>query len=221
MTRPLPPWAAIDRQQQLSVMATIYGVAMVLGYEQIAESFYSAIIKGEAIVATPLGYCLTLLASLCVALLGFRFFWAVGNIRRYLLEARIEVGQKRRAVVIYHAPILLFHAFLFYCLCRLTTDTGLHCELAERQREFLLVYELLLLTNSLWLTILLRRRRRKIPEIIWRNNNLAFSSLVLVLLISQAIFSYNILFVFIPALAAFFLNSLCDLRKTSHTYAEQ
>ena len=51
-----------------------------------------------------------------IALLGLRFFWAVGNMKRFIgrqgtdPEARI-----RRVVTTVHFPVLLLHAFTILC----------------------------------------------------------------------------------------------------------
>ena len=89
---------ARDFKADIGLMQTVYGIFLVLGFRLLAESFYVFMIGGAfdkpktdiVIPVSALGLVLTFL--------GLRFFWAVGNLRRFILRRGDDPAVKVRRV---------------------------------------------------------------------------------------------------------------------------
>lgn len=150
-------------ESDLSLMQTVYGVAFVFGFQKLAESIYTLLHAwfspqpGNSLFITA-----ELILLLTLSLLGVRFFWAVGNIRRFLLEAEHPPGSHVRLLVMsVNVPILMIHAYLFYLLCRVNQDMTSLELMSQKARLFVVLYSALLLLNAIWVKFLVWHRPKK------------------------------------------------------------
>jgi hypothetical protein len=217
--------------QNLDLLRNIYGISYVLGYRELANVF-------------PLDFenygwreIVFVVTSVALVLLSIRFFWGVGVIRRYV-QSSIEFTQESlensravdsrpiRKVMSLYVPILLMHSFIFFILCRTSSELLSIWEIGENipssfVYEFVSIYAFLLIINSLWLHKLKVKNYPNNHLSAWITNNLlfAFSMLmVLVLQNSDIIFSDNMIYGYGFALLLIYLNSVIDLISVSDAY---
>lgn len=173
----------------LTLIRLLYGMMIALGLGELLKGFYdgsdriSARYKSISTSVTArtgvwlyagIEYASFFCAGLGVSLIGLRFFWAVGNIRRFMILRANESGQilpeDQAMLVLLHYPAIILHGFLFFLLCR--TYLGL----SERRNfgKFSIFAAALFLTNIFWLATLsllyepsLPRVSRVEPEIRW------------------------------------------------------
>jgi hypothetical protein len=151
--------------------------------------------------------------------LGTRFFWAVGNIRRFVLQ---RVGQldppSRKWLVIAHFPLLFLHAVLFYILCRIYQDICIYGLKPHYSSSFVEAYGGLLALNVVWLLLLRHKRQDTGLEKLWMVNNAvsAMAAFAWLAAFKHCNISPEVqLFV---ASALFAMNSAIDLFGASHAY---
>lgn len=209
-------------ESDLSLMQTVYGVAFVFGFQKLAESIYTLLHAwfspqpGNSLFITA-----ELILLLTLSLLGVRFFWAVGNIRRFLLEAEHPPGSHVRLLVMsVNVPILMIHAYLFYLLCRVNQDMTSLELMSQKARLFVVLYSALLLLNAIWVKFLVwhrpKKKDKKTPEKIWSRNNLICG----VGALAAMLFGFRKAALLALMFAALFyiINSVVDLYTTSETY---
>ena len=146
-----------DFNSDIGLMQTVYGILLVLGFRQIGDTLYNMFVAKEA---HNLELCASVaLSAIALAFLGTRFFWAVGNIRRYYLRnERYEPNRNaRRVITTVHFPILLLHAFVFYVLCRFHSEMTSTKAIENGWDWFVLWFASFLLLNVMWLYQLVRR----------------------------------------------------------------
>jgi len=207
-----------DFKADISLMQTVYAIFLVLGFRLLADSFSVFMIGG---LDKPKTDIVVPVSALWLALifLGLRFFWAVGNLRRFILRRGDDSTVKvRRVVTTVHFPLLIIHAFLFYCLCRL------HGELSDpklfdaRSRLFVYWYSGFLLLNSAWLFTLIWSQKDNEPERKWMVNNAKSAIAALATFFILEWFNAP-LTTSLPLVSLVFLyNSFVDLWRTSETY---
>jgi len=202
-----------DFKSDINLMQTVYGILLILGFRQLGDAFFDYM-SGERnvwVMVTLTG------SGLALAFLGFRFFWAVGNIRRYIIyREKTHPALYRRLITTIQFPVLLLHAMAFYFLCRLHANMKVPKDFESGATIFVLGYCGFLLGNSLWLKLLVRNRPNKVPEEDWVRNNGAFA--IVALFVFFGTLSYGRQIAFVSCCLVFLGNSFVDLWKTADTY---
>lgn len=204
---------ALDRQ--MAMVRTIHALSLVVGFREIADACYHRALGGE-----PFDPGLAVL-GLVLALTGIRFFWAPGNIRRYVLQ-RVTIldPPHRRWLVLVYLPLLFLHAVLFYGLARIYGDMcrgQIHLG-GEYSHDFIVVYAALLALNTGWLFALTRKRGDRGPERTWMINNAIFALLALLWVVLRGDLHVTSGQNLGAGSVMFLLNSAIDLAKESGTY---
>ena len=208
-----------DFKTDIGLMQTVYGIFLVLGFRLLADSFYvfmigGALDKPKTDIVVPVSAL-----GLVLTFLGLRFFWAVGNLRRYILRRGDDPAVKvRRVVTTVHFPLLIIHAFLFYCLCRLHGELSDPKLFDDKSRLFVYWYAGFLLFNSAWLFTLIRSQKDNEPEKTWIFNNASSATAALAIFFVLEWFN-SPLTTSLPLVSLVFLyNSFVDLWRTAETY---
>jgi GNAT superfamily N-acetyltransferase len=177
----------LDRH--LTVIRTLYAVALTFGFQKVVESAYVQFLQLFSVPGDhplpELSFGIKVLLALLFAALGFlgiRLFWAVGNIRRFVLRQIIFLNPpKTLYLLVFHFPILTLHAVLYFFLCRFYQDICLNGLYESYVEGLMWVFIVLLTLNVAWLVFLLRvgpngKRGRFIPpERLWAINNSTFA----------------------------------------------
>lgn len=207
----------------LSLVQTIYGIAMVLGLQGAIETAYGLLVAPDP-PPSAMPRVLTLFAVVTIMLLGLRFFWVPRNLYAYLLVSEQPLEKRLRRMTLLHFPLVLIHALLFYCLCQAYADiasstasleSGLARELATR---FVLFYTGLLAINGAWLLLGFGRRDSSTAEWIWGWNNLVFAALALTAWIAFEVLPIPTTTVIALTGALFAANGVIDLWRASAHY---
>lgn len=215
-----------DIRSGMTLMQTVYTVAMVFGLERVIDASYDFLISPELArrsMLLELELCLILVA---IVLLSIRFFWVPRNLNSYILHGYPTLGEKvfSRLTTI-HFPIALAHAVLFYFLCRAFVEmvragpTVNSPEMAYHASRFVLLYTSLLLLNSVWLfwiTPLKPKARR--PGGIWATNNIACFTLAVVCFGLWRGLEGPVWALIVPACSFFIVNSIVDLALAAKYY---
>jgi GNAT superfamily N-acetyltransferase len=176
-------------ERQLVVVRMMYAVALTFGFQKIVDSTYNQVFRrfsppsGDHPIQQlpPDTMKVVILLFFALGLLGIRFFWATGNIRRFVLHGVTELQPPNtRSLLFFHFPLLILHAVLFFFLCRFYQDictNGLHDSYVL---GLLIVFTFLLALNVAWLTLLRMKRVDRGPEFLWMANNIAFALLGIV-----------------------------------------
>jgi hypothetical protein len=205
----------LEFESDFSLVQVVYGVALVLGLEHVAESLYATFITRPYMEADYIQFMvLKGMIALILALLGIRFFSAARNIRRFVL---IHPDRSRITTTV-HLPILLVHALLFYTLCRMEQGIKSVKALWGTMPLFTFLYCGLLVLNAVWLVFLIKGRDHKYPEIIWIWNNSIWAVVVLATTLAWRYFGFPNLIAFAAVFFFLFINSIHDLSKTAESY---
>lgn len=201
-----------NTEKDFTLVQTVYGVALVLGLENVAESIFITFIVPLYTNGTLSEFHIYKgIMALTLSLLAVRFFTAANNIRRYVLSHK----NSEKITTIAHLPVLLLHAFIFYILCRIQFEMNTIENLWGLFDVFVYSYVALLVINSVWLKALLIGRKNKEPEMIWIVNNMASSFFILsVMWISSLDDVFNFIIIFM----IFFANSFYDLSHAANWY---
>jgi hypothetical protein len=171
--------------RHLAVIRTLYAVALTFGFQKVVDATFPRLFPGgsqasvdhsaSAFPPCPIGVLILLFAA--IGLLGIRFFWAAGNIRRFLLHRVILLTvPNTRVMLFFHFPMLILHAVLFFFLCRFYQSVSTSLD-PSYISGLLTVFIILLAMNVVWLIFLRQGRNDKGPEVAWILNNLAFAGL--------------------------------------------
>lgn len=204
-------------KSDLSLIQNAYGIALVLGFREIALWTFAS---GELFLRDRDPWLLTLrlFISATLGLLGVRFFWATGNIRRFVLK-RKRSPNDRKAVTVIHFPMLLLHAFLFFILSKEAAGIEEWNSFGTRAATLSLTVLFFLIFNSFWLLVLLRGRREKEPERLWvRNNGICGAIIAAGLTVCWLIDWHWQLIGLILTVLILFANSLIDLIFRADSY---
>jgi hypothetical protein len=210
--------AYLDRD--LSIIRILYAISFVLGFQKLGEAAYLLLFQGNPTVDLS-GKMKVLLVLLFLSLtfLGFRFFWAIGNIRRFVLRRISELRPPRRQhVVALHMAILFCYPALFFFLCRLLQDFCQNLALLPFARQFITVYSILLLANAVWLLILTYGSAHKDQEWLWLINNAAVGVTAVLWLYFGLCQGISPLIITYGATLLLLANNLVDLLFTSKAY---
>ncbi len=215
-----PSRVAANVDRDLSLIRNLYGIALIFGFQKVVESGYLQVTRDPGAAPVSAGEKALLLAlALVITGAGIRFFWAVGNIKRCVLERILKLDPPRRWVlVVIHFPILFLHAVLFFFLCRYFQDMCMRGIRDSYARGYIVVYIILLLLNVLWLRFLMYKRTDKGPEWVWIRNNGVFAVAGIVALIIFDCHALSTERQLSIASGLFLLNSIVDFIKTRGAY---
>ena len=202
--------------RDFNLIQTLYAISMALGFQVLAESFYSLHFtkSGHAHDGTSLALLMAL--TFVLTTVGIRFFWAVNNIRRLVLECFAQLRLvSRRSLVLLHFPILFLHSLLFFLLCRLHHDMR---DSLVYFNWFIGLYSGLLTLNAAWMLILMKGRLNTKPELFWMWNNLIFGLLAFLLMLIARPVGLPASSVLWMASGLFFINSAIDLGFMPRAY---
>lgn len=202
-----------DLDYDLGIMHVLYGLAFAFGFQELATSLDRLIsgAEGFSSTATTIGI---LSLNFSMILVGLRFFWAIGNLRRFVKRQNNLPPRTQIEIVVVHFPIVVLQSFAFYLLCAQIPrilDQPPDVVGIPRVGHFA---AFLLFSNSIWLAILQRGVPKHSPERTWFVNNLGMACIILVVLFSfrdQFLEMWGVTF----TLAA---NSIVDLGLTSKWY---
>ncbi len=207
----------------LSLVQTIYGIAMVLGLQGAIETAYELLAAPDP-PPSAMPRAVIVFAVVTIMLLGLRFFWVPRNLYAYLLVSEQPLEKRLRRMTLLHFPLVLIHALLFYCLCQAyvdiasstaSLDSGLARELATR---FALFYTGLLVVNGAWLLLGFGPRDSSTAEWIWGWNNLVFATLAVAAWVAFEVLGIPAA-AFIALICTIFVaNSVVDLWRASAHY---
>jgi hypothetical protein len=158
---------------------------MVLGFKNALEKSYELFISPLAGPPARLPHIVLVIALLAVMLLGIRFFWVPRNLHAIAYEDPRRKGNRPRRLTMYHFPITLVHAVLFFCVCQawveiVTSDAHTTSPTAHHLAViFIKLFAALLLLNGLWLLATFPLDRAK-PETRWGVSNVVFAMIAFV-----------------------------------------
>lgn len=220
------PRSREDVHVGLTVMQTVYTVAMVLGFKNALEKSYVLFISPFEQPVGKLPHYALLLALIAIMLLGLRFFWLTRNLYAFVLTPTDNMKRRMRATTLIHFPITLLHALLFFAICQAfaepvtsnpTASSAVAVDLVTR---FIFLFASLLFINSVWLLATFKPARDK-PEGIWGYSNLTFSVLAaadvwFILDVLEA----SLIVLALSACILFVANSVIDLWRAAESYIE-
>lgn len=222
---PAPRLRREDITAGMTLMQTVYTVALVLGLETVVDASYNVVFPRAAgpSVRSP-GYLGLVLIS--IVLLAIRFFWVPRNLSSYIVRFYDELGDKVfTRITTVHFPITLAHALAFYYICQAFVDMiQAQAEIESQEMtthatRFALLYAGLLLLNGLWLwRITPRAASLDDPGKIWSYNNLASACLAVTVVAANEVFDIPNPAYIITLCLVFIANSLIDLWKASRFY---
>lgn len=209
----------------MTLMQTVYTIALVLGLETVVAASYSLLFSEDAdLTLSTLGYLGGILAA--ILLLAIRFFWVPRNLNSYTASYYEEFGDRVfTRVTTVHFPIALAHALVFYYICAVFVDmtqniSGINSlEMTRWVTRFVLLYGSLLVLNAVWLWRITPRTAGSLrPGVIWAVNNFSFAVLLFTeLSIFRALGIHNSIAAVVLILTIV-CNSLLDLGKVSKFY---
>lgn len=133
-----------NTEKGFTLVQTVYGVALVLGLENVAKSIFKTFVEPLYMDGMfSMFHAYKGVMALTLSLLAVRFFTAANNIRRYILSH--EDSEKITTIV--HLPLLLLHAFIFYILCRIEFEMDSINSLWKLFDVFVCLYVALLVIN--------------------------------------------------------------------------
>jgi hypothetical protein len=205
----------LDRE--LAVIRTLYAISFIVGFQKIGEAVYFLFFQEHSHLSfSGALFGLVGLIMLALVLLGFRFFWAVGNIRRFVFRKISILQPPKRKTLMLHIALLFVVPLLFYFLCRIFQDLVNSLSLAQFNKRFLLVYGILLMANSGWLVLLTHKLSRN-PERFWMINNFLFGIAALGGVVAASFGHYELTIAYTSCLLLL-ANSLIDLLFSSEVY---
>lgn len=156
-----PPVDETSVTEGLSLMRTVYGIAIVLGFQKVLQASYTRFFTGVRLAFLP-WYAATL-AAIAITFLAIRFFWVPRNLSSYVLGFGQHIRRVWGRVTVIHFPIALAHAVLFFYLCEtvgalVTARTRVAVDRLIMQ--FLILCATLLIMNAIWLFGLKPRRAK-------------------------------------------------------------
>ncbi|MFZ1009746.1 MAG: hypothetical protein WAN65_23105 [Candidatus Sulfotelmatobacter sp.] len=214
-----------DIRTGMSLVQTVYAVAMTYGLKNVVETSYLIFFSPNPARSSPLHLYVITFAFAAVMLLAVRFFWVPRNLYDYVLKRFPQIGDKVFArLTLFQIPIALGHAVLFFFVCHAFDEMANprvqlgHASVGDLALRFVGMYAALLLLNALWLYGITSDSDDGPARKIWARSNLicALSALLLLGVFHVRHFSAD---VFISAACGFFVaNGLFDLLKAAKHY---
>jgi hypothetical protein len=213
-----------DVSTGLKVMETVYAVAMVLGFKNALEKSYELFIAPFGGPPAGLPHAVLLLALLAIMLLGSRFFWVPRNLHALAYDTPRRTENRPRRLTIFHFPMTLIHAVLFYCICQawvemVKSDAGAGSATAHHLAiRFVELFAALLLLNGVWLLATFQFNLAK-PETRWGLSNVIFSAIVLIgVAVATPTFHKSSAALLITASILFLANGMLDVIAAGKAY---
>ena len=197
----------------LRIVQIIYAVFFTIGLMRVFETiYYSTSLKIYSIAL-----------AVAISLLGLRLFFAVEELSQYLIfrKANSKEAVHSYTITLWHYPMLLFHAFLFFWVCLSFKQTGASTDSIDIGLVY--PYCFLLILNVVWLYSISQGKRispkesvilkplYKDHEFFWLTNNLVTAVISLFVYDKEPCGSVLVLILFV-------LNSLLDLSFASEQY---
>ena len=143
-----------------------------------------------------------------------------------LEKSQAADGRPIRKVMSRYVPILLMHSFMFFILCRVSSEILDVWKINKNipndfVYEFLSIYSASLIVNSLWLQSLKVKDYSNSHLDVWILNNSISALTIFIAIVLQFFnitFSSNMICIFSFALLVFYLNSIIDLLSVSDAY---
>ena len=215
-----------DIRAGIALMQTVYTIALVLGLETMVDASYALFFSPASELSARSGYLGLILIT--IILLAMRFFWVPRNLNSYIVGWYPVLGERVfRWLTMFHFPIALLHALLFYYVCQAFVDmthAGVALEsdtMADYALRFAFFYALLLLLNALWLRRITPRDSNAPtppPGRIWSGNNFRFAGVAFALMAAFELLGFSNGTFIVAVCAAFIANSLIDLWTASKYY---
>jgi hypothetical protein len=208
----------------LTVMQTVYAVAMVLGFKNALEKSYGLFLSPLQGPPGRLPHWVLLIALVAIMLLGLRFFWVTRNLYAFVIHSPSPLERRVRWMTLVHFPITLIHALLFYCVCQAYADivssgaTEASAAAVDLTGRFVFLFASLLLLNGLWLLITFRPSTCD-AEGKWGWSNVVFAALAFLdALLVLEVFNKPPAVLAVSACALFLINSVIDLVAAADAY---
>jgi hypothetical protein len=229
-----PPLTREDVNVGLSVMQTVYAVAMVLGFKNALEKSYQLFLSPLEGPQGRLPHPVLLVALAAIMLLGLRFFWVTRNLYAYVLKpmkggakpTKANIKRRMSVMTTVHFPITLLHALLFFAICEAYVDlvkseptltSALAVTLTGR---FVFLFAGLLLLNGVWLVCTFGLDLNT-GEGRWALSNIGFALLAgLDALLVLEVFHGSVNVLALSTCGLFLVNGMLDLVVASSSYIE-
>lgn len=203
-------------KQDMAVIQTVYGLSLTLGYREIANWLFDAIAAYHSCPDIQLMAVKFFMASVLI-LIEIRFFWASGNIRRFITRKESRPND-RKVVTVVHFPILLLHSFLLYIFCRLLSTIHEWKDVMAQGGRLVWFLVGFLALNGVWLLCLVFRRSNWEPELLWIKNNGITVLILSALMTVRGEFRPDDLPLLLSAFLLLNVNSLADLFLRADSY---
>jgi hypothetical protein len=154
-------------------------------------------------------------------LLAMRFFWVSRNLYAYALFQSGTKTEKEifRPLMLYHFPITLIHAVLFFFICEAFVEMAASVQTEHGPAiHFVVIYAALLLINAVWLFAITPKSNPWPGRKVWATSNLIHALIVFGVLTAFWIFGFSIVALLIATCALFVLNSVIDLHQAAEYY---
>jgi hypothetical protein len=224
----------IATSADVRTLQAFYTIGIGAGFVSLADALYALL--G---LATPVHLATTVVpqpsmvgdaavASWAIVaalfLIGFRFFWAVANVRRFA-EDRAARGVKpgiiNREVVFIHIPFLFLHLLVYYLLCKLAADVSSARAPLSAYRALVWAYAGFQYMNAAWLWSLIRKRKQGgLRERVWIKTNLIFSTSGLATLLISGWLGWSAETNLLVAALVYITGSIIDLALTAYHYLQ-
>ena len=219
-TKELTVLDEVEFASALAIVRTIYAIALVLGFREIAKGVYTLLFEkvSYSLSAPPEPLLFPLgLAWLLTVSFVLRFFWGVENIRR--CATRNSAGEATIVVDSISASlsVLLLQAFCVCFMARVSASFVDAMGIDDRAFGFAISATTLLLANAVWLWILDRGREEN-PEQFWMRNNAFFAAIGTVSIASLYWIGASGGVVLCSISRLFLVNSFLDIRNTGSVY---
>jgi hypothetical protein len=209
----------------MTLMQTVYTVALVLGLETVINASYRMFFARASGPSVKSVEYLSLVL-LAIVLLAVRFFWVPRNLNSYIFHCYDRLRDRVfTRITTRHFPVVLAHALLIYYICQVFVDMtkargGIEsAAMSDYITWFTSLYAGLLLLNAAWLWLMRRHARAAVgPGRIWAINNFAFVAVAVAVIGAAKIFGLSNATFIVLSSVAFIANSLIDLWRASRYY---
>ncbi len=223
--------------ENLKILRILYSMSSLLAMREL--------ILGFRITQTEIAHVsiLYMFGALVLVVLGVRFFWGVGNVRRFLLEDMARYFSAKTAgalkqeidytrlksevlhrsiylrVMLWDVSMLLAQSFVFFLLCQLlplVVHGNGSSKPFDRLNDFVVLYCGLILMNAFWLATLSSQGSPARPEAVWGRINIVTAVIGLLSLPLKPYIGSEPYLWFL--LLLFFASSVYDFYRTGWVY---
>jgi hypothetical protein len=205
----------------MNVAQTVYAVVMTFGLKIAFEALYPVVFASHSSKPETLSPYIVGFAFLTILLLAMRFFWVSRNLYAYALRSLKTKSEKEvfRPLMLYHFPITLVHAVLFFFICEAFVEMTVSAQPEHSPAiHFVVIYAALLLLNALWLFAITPADKPWPGRKVWARSNLIHAVVVFVVLIAFGVWAFPVVALLIGACVLFTLNSVIDLHQAAEYY---